>query len=117
MQTRESRISHIELTSVAAERLKKICLEEGVEPLVRLYIAGRTCCGFHYGLSIGEVYRAEDTVVEQDGVRLIVDAQSHEQCENARVDFVDTERGSGFTVNVPGAPEGCVCGGHTQAGG
>src|SRR5262245_58231990 len=110
-QTREEQIG---LTSAAAKRLREICLEEGAEPVVRLYIAGRTCCGYHYGLSIGEVFRAEDTVIEQDGVRLIVDAQSRKHCLNARIDFTDTGRGPGFIVNVPGA--GCGCGGQSAAG-
>ena len=116
MQTRASHVeSRVELTPIAAAKLKEICLDEGAEPTVRLYIAGRTCCGFHYGLSIGEVFRADDTVIEQGGVRLVLDALSHEHCADARVDFIDTGRGAGFIVNVPGAPDGCVCGGHGPA--
>jgi iron-sulfur cluster assembly accessory protein len=110
MQTPEA---HIELTPVATVQLKEICRREGAEPIVRLSIAGRTCCGYQYGLSIGEISRAEDAVIEQDGVRLVIDAQSHEHFANARVDFVETDSGSGFVVNVPGTPEGCVCGGHS----
>lgn len=108
MQTRESQL---ELTPLAARKLKEICLEEGAEPIVRLYIAGRTCCGYHYGLSIGEVFRIDDTVVDLSGVRLLLDPQSRQQCANAQVDFVDTGRGAGFLVNVPGSAQSCGCGG------
>lgn len=112
MRTRES---HLELTPIAARQLKQICLDEGADPIVRLYIAGRTCCGFHYGLSVGEVLRADDTVVDQDGVRLVLDPQSREHCANARVDFVDTDRGAGFIVDLPDAARSCGCGGHLPA--
>jgi iron-sulfur cluster assembly protein len=104
--------AHIELTPVAAGRLKEICRGEDTEPIVRLYVAGRTCCGYHYGLSVGEAPGADDNVTEQDGVRLIVDVQSQDHVAGARVDFVETENGSGFVVKVPGTPEGCACGGH-----
>jgi iron-sulfur cluster assembly accessory protein len=109
MPTRES---HLELTSVAALQLKRICLEEDAQPVVRLYIAGRTCCGYHFGLSIGEVVGTEDTVMEREGVRLVLDPQSREHCAGARVDYVDTGRGAGFIVDIPGTGGGCGCGGR-----
>jgi iron-sulfur cluster insertion protein len=112
MRTRES---HLELTPVAARQLKRICLEEEADAIVRLYIAGRTCCGFHYGLSVGEVVCADDTVVDGDGVRLVLDPRTREHCANARVDFVDTGRGAGFIVDLPDAAQSCGCGGHLPA--
>jgi iron-sulfur cluster assembly accessory protein len=119
MRTRES---HLELTPVAARQLKRICLEEEADPIVRLYIAGRMCCGFHYGLSVGEIVRADDIVVAVDidgagdGVRLVLDPQIREHCANARIDFVDTGRGAGFIVDLPDAAESCGCDGHLPAG-
>ena len=54
-----------------------------------------------------------DTVLEQHGVKLMIDDVSIQYLGGATVDFVSTEHGSGFQINNPNPlpASSCGCGG------
>ena len=75
-----------------------------------------------FGMALDNNVREVDTTFESDGVRVVVDDLSIEYLRGARVDFVnDPQRGAGFLVDSPNAPQhehghvhdegGCACGG------
>lgn len=84
---------------------------------LRIFIQGVGCSGFSYGFTFDE-RRDGDTVVPAGELSVLVDAQSAPLLEGASVDFIEDERGSGFTVENPNTPEqmasgcggGCHCG-------
>ena len=49
-------------------------------------------------------------VVEQSGVKVVVDPFSLQYLEGAQIDFIDSLMGGGFTVVNPNAVKSCACG-------
>jgi len=88
---------------------------EGKE--LRIFIQGVGCSGFNYGFTFDE-QREGDTLVESGDLKVLVDQHSAPHLDGATVDFVDDERGSGFTVDNPNAPspDACSSGGCSGCG-
>ncbi|MBI4361859.1 MAG: iron-sulfur cluster insertion protein ErpA [Euryarchaeota archaeon] len=98
------------LTPKAAEKVKEIMGREGKSgSALRLYVAGGGCSGFQYGLAFDEA-KAEDTVVEQHGVRVLVDPASAPHLKGTHLDYVESFEGAGFKIENPNAARTCGCG-------
>ena len=101
----------IELTPIAAEQLRTLRADDPANQFLRLYVAGKTCCGYRYGLAFDEASSDEDTVTERAGISIAVDAESLPFVKGSVVDFVDSPAGRGFTVRNPElGGGGCTCG-------
>lgn len=101
----------ISLSEKAIEKIKEYAAQmpetEGKE--LRIFIQGVGCSGFSYGFTF-DTEREGDTVVEEDHLKVLIDDRSAPHLAGARVDFVDDDRGSGFTVDNPNAPASSGCG-------
>ena len=100
----------IEVTPVAAEKLAALLASAGERRLLRIFVAGRSCCGFQYGLALDERAAPDDTVVERRGIDVAVDPDSLPFVGGATVDYVERDGASGFTVRDPSVGSGCACG-------
>ena len=58
----------------------------------------------------GEGDTTTDSVIESNGVKLLVDPISARYLSGAEVDFVDNITGGGFTIKNPNAKSTCGCG-------
>lgn len=102
----------LQVTSRAAAKIKEL---GGDGPaLVRLFITGRGCCGFRYGLAFADAIDAGSAVAEADGVRVFTDPQTAATCDGASVDYVETDGGAGFSVQNPNSAGVCTCGSATD---
>ena len=77
---------------------------------LRLSVMPGGCAGFKYGLNIEEQPLDDDVIVEQDGLRMFIDAFSAQYLQGTSIDYVTNVNGSGFTFNNPSATGGCGCG-------
>jgi iron-sulfur cluster insertion protein len=110
-------MSMIELTPVAAEKLREIRGSQPSRAYLRVWVAGRTCSGYQYGLAFDDNTEDKDTVSEVSGIPLAVDAVSQPYCEGATIDYVNTPEGEGFIVrNATITAEGGGCGGGCSCG-
>jgi len=101
----------IELTPTAVERLQSLRAGELAASYVRVYVAGKSCCGTRYGLAFDDAPGPADTILEADGIPLAIDERSKPYLDGARVDFVDALMGGGFMVTNPSLDRGgCACG-------
>lgn len=100
----------VELTPVAAEKLNEIRAGDPSHRIVRVYVKGKSCCGYAYGLALDDAAAEDDTVIERDGVTIAVDPQSLPYVEGATIDHVDALMGGGFTVRNDALGSGCACG-------
>ena len=67
----------VSMTTRAAEKLKEIVTKQGRDDLaLRVYVTPGGCSGFSYGMTFAEGREEDDTLVEQDGVRIVVDPMS-----------------------------------------
>jgi iron-sulfur cluster assembly accessory protein len=100
----------ITLTATAIDKVKEIMAERGEEGGLRVAIASGGCSGFQYQMSLEAEANADDKVVEQDGLKLFIDANSLLYLEGASVDYVDGPGGSGFKFDNPNSRSTCGCG-------
>lgn len=77
---------------------------------LRVYVKGGGCHGYQYGMSFETTIADDDTVVEKDGLKVIMDSQSASLLEGCEVDYVDALQGSGFAIKNPQAKTTCGCG-------
>jgi len=100
----------ITLSPSAAARVAWIAEKQGKPAALRLAVEGGGCSGFQYRYGLAESVEADDTVVETDGVKLVVDAVSLDLVSGCVVDYVESLGGAAFKVENPNAVAGCGCG-------
>ncbi len=101
----------LSFTDAAANRVKALLAEEGNDKLqLRVYVSGGGCSGFQYGFTFDEASQSGDTVVENQGVKLVIDPMSFQYLVGAEVDFKESLEGSQFVIKNPNASTTCGCG-------
>ncbi len=102
----------IEVTEVARERIRGLLEKEGKldSHSLRLKVIGGGCSGLRYELAFDDAVGEQDTELEADGVRVVVDEKSALYLVGTTLDFVDTLQESGFKMNNPNASTTCGCG-------
>ncbi len=78
--------------------------------MLRVYIEGGGCSGFQYGFEFEDDLQDDDTVVENNGVKLVVDPLSLQYLTGASIDYLEDLQGSRFVVSNPNASSTCGCG-------
>jgi len=101
----------VSLTQPAVEAVRDVITKKNLQGYaLRLYISGGGCSGYQYGLALDNNILAEDSVIETDGIKLIVDEVSIKYLQGATVDYVEGLTNSGFKINNPNAVSSCNCG-------
>jgi iron-sulfur cluster insertion protein len=92
-------------------KVKNLVNEEGNERLkLRVFVTGGGCSGFQYGFTFDEDVAEDDTIVEREGVSLVVDPMSFQYLAGAEVDYQEGLEGSRFVIKNPNAATTCGCG-------
>lgn len=98
-------------TDAAANKVKTLIEEEeNPELCLRVYVTGGGCSGFQYGFTFDEEQAEDDTVIKNDGVRLVVDPMSYQYLVGSTVDYSEGLQGAQFVINNPNASTTCGCG-------
>ncbi|AJE16804.1 MULTISPECIES: iron-sulfur cluster insertion protein ErpA [Stutzerimonas] len=101
----------IQFTQGAASKVKNLVEEEGNPRLkLRVFVTGGGCSGFQYGFTFDEDVADDDTIIEREGVSLVVDAMSYQYLAGAEVDYQEGLEGSRFIIKNPNATTTCGCG-------
>ena len=107
----------VTLTERAAEHVLALMREDPEAFALRVAVQGGGCSGLTYALGFDGEPQPGDEVVDQHGVKVVVDRFSLPYLSGAEVDFVDGLMGQGFTVNNPNAVASCGCGSSFKADG
>ena len=98
-------------TDTAAGKVLELIEEEGNSDLkLRVFVTGGGCSGFQYGFTFDEVQNDDDTVMEKNGVTLLIDPMSYQYLVGAVIDYTDGLEGSQFVIKNPNATSTCGCG-------
>jgi iron-sulfur cluster assembly protein len=101
----------ITVTSKAAEKVKEFMKQEGREDLyLRVYVSGGGCAGLSYGMGFEEKADEDDAVIEENGVKLLVDSYSSRYLKGTEIDYIESLMGAGFKINNPNVTKSCSCG-------
>ena len=103
-------------TDSAANKVKDLIVEEGNPDLkLRVFVTGGGCSGFQYGFTFDEETSDDDTVIQKNGVTLLVDPMSYQYLVGAEIDYTEGLEGSQFVIKNPNATSTCGCGSSFSA--
>ena len=98
-------------SEAAATKVKELIEDEGNDALMlRVFISGGGCSGFQYGFTFDEEVGEGDTIVENEGVKLLVDPMSFQYLSGAEIDYSEGMEGAQFVIRNPNATTTCGCG-------
>jgi iron-sulfur cluster insertion protein len=98
-------------TDSAADKVKQLIEEEGnMELKLRVFVSGGGCSGFQYGFTFDEVANEDDTVLNKNGVQLLIDPMSFQYLVGAEIDYTEGLEGAQFVIKNPNATTTCGCG-------
>ena len=104
-------------TDNAADKVRELIEEEGNPGLkLRVFVQGGGCSGFQYGFTFDEEVNDDDTVMDKNGVTLLIDAMSYQYLVGAEIDYKDDLQGAQFVIKNPNASTTCGCGSSFSAG-
>ena len=103
-------------TDSAAAKVAQLIEEEGNPDLkLRVFVQGGGCSGFQYGFTFDEVTNEDVTIMDKNGVQLLVDAMSYQYLVGAEIDYKDDLEGAQFVIKNPNAQSTCGCGSSFSA--
>lgn len=105
----------VTITQVAEQKIRELMSEEKDVVGLRVYVRGGGCNGYQYGMAFESKMAEDDTVIEMNDVKVIMDSQSAPLLQGAEVDYVDSVQGSGFSIKNPQAKTTCGCGSSFSA--
>ncbi|MGQ0795267.1 MAG: iron-sulfur cluster insertion protein ErpA [Nitrosopumilaceae archaeon] len=95
----------------AAEKIAAFMKEETDNPeYLRVYVQGGGCSGLSYGMSFEKAKEEDDVLIEENGVKILVDSYSKDYLKGANVDYIESLMGAGFKINNPNVTKSCSCG-------
>jgi iron-sulfur cluster assembly accessory protein len=105
----------VTLTGDARDKLRSLLADEG-DPAagLRVQVIPGGCSGFEYELALAGPQEG-DEVVDDEGVRVIVDRFSVPYLLGVELDYEEGFQGAGFLIRNPNATSSCGCGKSFQA--
>ena len=100
----------IELSDVAADRVRHFLDNRGKGIGLRLGVKTTGCSGLAYVLEFADELGEDDEVFESKGVKVIVDRKSLVFLDGTEVDFAKVGLNEGFQFKNPNAKDACGCG-------
>jgi iron-sulfur cluster assembly protein len=104
------------VTEKAAEKARDLFKEKGLpaDTGLRVFVVGGGCSGYQYGMALARDIEEDDMIIEDRGVKIVIDPDSAPLLEGAEIDYVDDLMKAGFTIYNPNAVKSCACGSSFQ---
>ena len=101
----------ITLSDNAAQRIKEIMSNAEKDSLgVRVGVKSGGCAGMSYVMEYTKVANPNDEVVEDKGVKVVIDSAAGKYLLGTEKDFKKEKFSSQFVFNNPNETERCGCG-------
>jgi len=94
----------INLTKNATNAVKRFI--EGL----RISVQGGGCSGFQYGLALEERITDKDVIIDNAGLKVVIDSENDSLLAGVTVDFIEYIDGAGFKFENLNATASCGCG-------
>ena len=98
----------LEITEKASEMIKDFLKDRDDIQAIRIMLSQGGCSGPSLGMAMDES-RDNDQEFDDRGVKFVVENDLYEQIKPIKVDYVNSDKGSGFniTANIPEQPSSC----------
>ena len=100
----------IQITDAARQRMHDFLAKQPDAYGVRFGIRRTGCSGFGYTVDLAAAVAENDTVFEQDGLRLVVDRKALPFVDGTEIDFQRQGLNASFVFRNPNATGECGCG-------
>lgn len=99
------------LTQAAADRVHHL-VARAEHPIagIRVGVKNGGCAGMSYTMEFAEAIGPHDELIEDKGVKLLIDPKALMFLFGTQMDFKADKIGSGFTFNNPNQTGSCGCG-------
>lgn len=98
------------LTESAVNRVKNFLEKRGKGVGVRLGVKTTGCSGMAYTIEFADKIEEADEVIEQDGVKVLINPKSLVYLDGTELDFGKEGLNEGFQFNNPNEKDRCGCG-------
>jgi iron-sulfur cluster assembly accessory protein len=100
----------VTLSDAAAKRIAAIVGTEPGKSALRVSVEGGGCSGFSYKFDLADSALDDDTVVQKNDAKVLIDSLSLVYMAGSEIDFVDNLLGQSFQIKNPNAVASCGCG-------
>lgn len=103
----------INVSEIARKKIIDMMGEEGKDPssfYVRVGVQSGGCSGLLYNLTFDNQQNEGDKIVENNGIKIIIDKKSFLYIVGTTLDFSGGLNGKGLYFNNPNANRTCGCG-------
>ena len=101
----------INISNTAKDRLLYLLDKDDKKmQFVRVGVESGGCSGISYKLDFDNVKNEEDELIEDNGIKLLVNKKSFLYLVGTTLEFSDGLNGKGFVFNNPNASRTCGCG-------
>ena len=108
---RRERPKVVTLTDVAAERMQEIMAAADEDFIgVRIGVKNGGCAGMEYTMDYAQEIAPLDEVVEENGIRVLIDPKAILFLLGTEIDFVTEKLSQRFVFINPNQTEACGCG-------
>lgn len=100
----------ITLTESAAEQIKSHLEKDQSQVGLRFGVRTSGCSGFAYIVELTGTVGADDTVIETNGIKIVVDKDSLPYVSGTQIDYTHGNLSEAFVFNNPNVTASCGCG-------
>ncbi len=101
----------VSLTDAAADRVRDIMANASQTPFgLRVGVKNGGCAGMSYTMEFAEAAKPHDEIVEDKGVRILIDPKAILFLLGTRMDFRTDKLASQFVFENPNQTSACGCG-------
>ncbi len=106
----------LSISPEATQAVLDIIAKKGTdEQALRIFVSGSGCQGVQFGMALDDNINETDTVIEAEGIKIVVDHQSIDHAHGVSIEYVnDPQQGTGFVIKAPPSEHGS-CGGCSSS--
>ena len=102
----------LSISPEAAQAVLDIIEKKGADAqALRIFVSGSGCQGVQFGMALDDNINETDTVIEAEGIKIVVDHQSIDHAQGVSIEYInDPQQGTGFVIKTPPSEHGSCSG-------